>query len=109
MGWRSKNLVSKSKFRKNFQPRHQKVRRTPISFRDKLNTEHRKLPDQKHFSPIVVRVTKNQSLKLALESIILNKVINKSKYQMQKIDTLIKSIHNKSVNTRRKAQHKFQH
>ena len=46
-------------------------------------------PDQYSISPIVVAVKKDQSIKLALDSKIINKAIHKNKYQMHNIDTLI--------------------
>ena len=101
---RSKSHVAKSKLQKNFQPRHQKGRRIPINLRDKVNAELRKLLAEKHIiklsscpdnffiSPIVVTVKKDQTIKLALDSKVLNKSIHKNKYQMPNIDTLIESI-----------------
>ena len=101
---RSKSHVAKSKFHKIFQARHQKGRRFPINLQDKVNTELRKLLAEKHIiklsscpdnyfiSPIVVTVKKDQTIKLALDSKVLNKAIHKNKYQMPKIDTLIESI-----------------
>ena len=101
---RSKSHVAKSKFHKNFQPRHQKDRRISINLQDKVNTEIRKLLAEKHIiklsscpdnyfiSPIVVTVKKDQTIKLALDSKVLNKAIHKNKYQMPNIDTLIESI-----------------
>ena len=101
---RSKSHVAKSNFHKNFQPRHQKGRRIPINLQDKVNTELRKLLAEKHIiklsscpdnffiSPIVVTVKKDQTIKLALDSKVLNKAIHKNKYQMPNIDTLIESI-----------------
>ena len=101
---RSKIHVAKSKFHKDFQPRHQNVRRIPINLQDKVKTELKKLlaekhiiklsscPDKYFISPIVVTVKKDQTIKLALDSKVLNKAIHKSKYQMPNIDTLIESI-----------------
>ena len=101
---RSKSHVAKSKFHKDFQPRHQKGRRIPINLQDKVIAELRKLLAEKHIiklsscldnyfiSPIVVTVKKDQSIKLALDSKVLNKSIHKNKYQMPNIDTLIESI-----------------
>ena len=101
---RSKSHVSKSKFHKDFQPRHQKGRRISINLQDKVNAELRKLLAEKHIiklsscpdnffiSPIVVTVKKDQTIKLALDSKVLNKTIHKNKYQMPNIDTLIESI-----------------
>ena len=101
---RSKNHVAKSKFHKDFQPRHQKSRRIPINLQEKVNNELRKLLAKKHIiklsscpnkyfiSPIVVTVKKDQTIKLALDSKVLNKAIHKNKYQMSNIGTLIESI-----------------
>ena len=101
---RSKSHVAKSKFHKDFQPRHQKGRRIPINLQDKVNAELRKLlaekyiiklsscPDNYFISPIVVTVKKDQTIKLALDSKVLNKSIHRNKYQMPNIDTLIESI-----------------
>ena len=49
-------------------------------------------PDKYFISPIVVTVKKDQTIKLALDSKRLNKAIDKNKYQMPNIDTLIESI-----------------
>ena len=47
-----------------------------------------------HFfiSPIVITVKKDQSIKIALDSKILNKAIHKNKYRMPNIDSLILTI-----------------
>ena len=99
-----KNHVAKSNFHKDIQPRHQKGRRIRINLQDKVNKELQKLLDENHIiklsscpdkyfiSPIVVRVKKDQTNKLALDSKILNKAVHKNKYQMPNIDTLIQSI-----------------
>ena len=99
---RSTNHVAKSKFHKDFQPRHQKGRRNNLL--EKVNTELKKLLDGKHIvklsscpdkyfiSPIVVTVKKDQTIKPALDSKVLNKAIHKNKYQMPNIDTLVESI-----------------
>ena len=49
-------------------------------------------PDIYFISPVVVTVKTDQSIKLALDSEILNKAIHKNKYQMPNIDTLIEFI-----------------
>ena len=101
---RSESYVAKSKFHKDFQPRHQKCRRIPINLQDKINTELKKLlaekhiiklsscPDKYFISPIVVTVKKDQTIKLALDSKVLNKAIHKNKNKMPNIDTLIEYI-----------------
>ena len=92
---RSKSHVAKSKFHKDFQPRHQKGRRIPINLQEKINTELRKFlaakhiiklsscPDKYFISPIVVTVKKDQTIKLALDSKVLNKAIHKNKYHAE--------------------------
>ena len=71
---------------------------------DKVSDELKKLSEQgpiemlqecsdKNFiSPIVITVKKDKTVKLALDSKILNKSIHKNKYQMPNIDSLIDSI-----------------
>ena len=49
-------------------------------------------PDKNFISLIVVTVKKDQTIKLALDSKVLNKAFHKKKYQMPNIDTLIESI-----------------
>ena len=101
---RSESHVAKSKFHEDFQPRHQKSIRIPNNLQDKVNTELKKLVAEKHIiklsscldkffiSPIVVTVKKDQTIKLALDSKVLNKAIHKNKYQMPNIYALIESI-----------------
>ena len=48
--------------------------------------------DKYFISPIVVRVKKDQTNKLALDSIVLNKAVHKNKYQNLNIDTLVESV-----------------
>ena len=48
--------------------------------------------DKNFFSPIVITVKKDQSVKLALDSKVLNKAIHKNKHQMPIIDSFIDSI-----------------
>ena len=101
---RTINHVAKKKLRINFQPRHQKGRQTPLYLQDKVNNELKNLLAEKHIIkitnchneyliyPIVAIVKKDQSIKLALHSKILNIAIHKNKYQLPNIDTLIESI-----------------
>ena len=51
-----------------------------------------KCSDQFFISPIVITVKRDQSIKIALDSKILNKDIHKNKYQMPNIDSLIQTI-----------------
>ena len=71
---------------------------------DKVSAELKNLSEQGHIeklqecsdknfiSPIVITVKKDKSVKLALDSKIVNKSIHKNKYQMPNIDSLIDSI-----------------
>ena len=52
----------------------------------------RECSDKNFISPIVITVKKDKSVKLALDSKVLNKAIHKNKYQMPNIDSLIDSI-----------------
>ena len=113
---RSKNHVARSKFYKDFQPRHQTGIRIPINLQEKVNIELKKLLDEKYIikfsscpdkyfiSPILVTVKKDQTINLALDSKVLNKAIHKNKYQMPNIDTLIESISQPISAPRRKTQ-----
>ena len=94
----------KSTFHKQFTPTHQKGRRVPINLQPLVNIELKKLLDEKHiiklnscsdknfFSPILITVKRDKTVKLALDSKILNKSIHKNKYQMPNIDNLIDTI-----------------
>ena len=93
-----------SNFYKLFTPSHQKGRRVPINLLHKVSDEQMTLSDQGHIkklqewsdknfiSPIVITVKKNKSVKLDLDSKVLNKAIHKNKYQMPNIDSLFGSI-----------------
>ena len=101
---KSKVHMVRSKFQRNYTPSHQRGRRVPINLLDKVSDELKKLSEQGHIekvqecsdknfiSPIVITVKKDKSVKLALDSKVLNKAIHKNKYQMPNIDTLIDSI-----------------
>ena len=94
----------KSTFHNEFKPTHQKGRRVPINLQPLVNIELKKLLDEKHIiklnsssdknfiSPIVITVKKDKTVKLALDSKILNKSIHRNKYQMPNIDNLIDTI-----------------
>ena len=94
----------KSTFHTQFKPTHQKGRRVPINLQPLVNSELKKLFDEKHIiklnsssdknfiSPIVITVKRDKTVKLALDSKILNKSIHKNKYQMPNIDNLIGTI-----------------
>ena len=89
---KSKIHLVRSKFHKNYTPLHQKGRRVPINLLDKVSNELKKLSQQGHIeklqecsdknfiSPIVITVKKDKSVKLALDSKILNKSKHKNKY-----------------------------
>ena len=76
----------------------------PIHLQPKVKIELEKLLNERHIkkltncsdqffiSPIVITVKKDQSIKIALDSEILNKAIHENKYQMPNIDSLIQLI-----------------
>ena len=51
-----------------------------------------KCSDQQFISPIVITVKKDQSVKLAMESKQINKLIHKNKYQMPNIDVILDNV-----------------
>ena len=101
---KSKVHTVRSKFHRNHTPSHQKGRRVPIILLDKVSDELKKLSEQghikklqecsdkKYISQIVIRVKKDKSVKLALDSKDLNKAVHKNRHQMPNIDSLIDSI-----------------
>ena len=101
---KSKNHTVNSKFHRNYRVIHQKGRKVPIHLQPKVKIELEKLLNEGHIeklnncsdqffiSPIVITVKKDQSVKIALDSKILNKAIHKNKYQMPNIDSLIQTI-----------------
>ena len=101
---KSKVLMVRSKFHRNYTPSHHSGRRVPVNLLDKVSDELKKLSEQGHIEklqecsdknficPIVITVKKDKSVKLALDSKVLNKAIHKSKYQMPNRDSLIDSI-----------------
>ena len=101
---KSEHHTVNSKFHRNYCVTHQKGRKVPINLQPKVKIELEKLLNEGHnekltncsdqffISPLVITVKKNQSIKLALDSKILNKTIHKNKYQMPNIDSLIQTI-----------------
>ena len=91
-------------FHRNYRVTHQKGRKVPIHLQPKVKIELKKLLNERHIdkltncsdlffiSPIVITVKKDQSIKIALDSKILNKTIHKNKYQMPNIDSSIQTI-----------------
>ena len=91
----------KSTFHKHFTTTHQKGRRVPINLQPLVNADLKKILDENHIiklnscsdknfiSPIVITVKRDKTVKLALDSKILNKSIHKNGYQMSNIDNLI--------------------
>ena len=85
-------------------PTQHKGRRTPLHLTEKVENELRKLIDRKQIrkltscsdenfiSPVVTTVKSDQSIKIALDSKILNDALNKNKYQMQSLDHLMNKI-----------------
>ena len=101
---KSKVHMVRSKFHRNYTPSHQKGCRVPINLLDKVSDKLKKLSEQGHIeklqefsdknfiSPIEITVKKDKSVKLALDSKVLNKAIHKNKFQMPNINSLIDSI-----------------
>ena len=101
---RSKTHTVKSKFKTNFTPVHQRGRRIPIHLQSQVEEELKKLQkngniiqldkcsDKNFISPIVMTVKRDKTIKLAMDSKIINKAIHKNKYQMQNIDCLMDNI-----------------
>ena len=91
----------RAEFFENLKPIQQKGRTLPISLEDKVDKEIHRLINEGHIvklqecsdkyfvSPIVITMTKDGSIKLALESRELNKQVHKNKYQMLNIDELV--------------------
>ena len=111
----SKTHVAKSKFHQKFTAKHQK--RVPINLQPRVSEELERLQTEGHIkklsscsdehfiSTIVITVKKDQSIKLALDSKVLNKAIHKNKYQMPNIDMLIDTISQHLTNTQNGQQH----
>ena len=86
----SKTHVEKSKFHQKFTAKHQKGRRVPINLQPRVSAELERLKTEGHIkklsscsdehfiSLIVITIKKDQSIKLALDSKILNKAIHKN-------------------------------
>ena len=101
---KSKHHTVNSKFHRNYRVTHQKGRKVPIHLQPKVMIELKKLLNEGHIeiltncsdqfflSPIVITIKKDQSIKIALDSKIMNKAIHKNKYQMPNIDSLIQTI-----------------
>ena len=108
----SKTHVAKSKFHQKFTAKHQKCRRVPINLQPRVTAALERFQNEGHIeklyscsnehfiSPIVITVKKDQSIKLALDSEVLNKEIHKNKYQMLNIEKLIDTISQHLSNTR---------
>ena len=100
----SKTHVAKSKYHQKFTAKHQRGRRVPINLQPRVAAELERLqneghieklsscPDEHFISTIVITVKKDQSIKLVLDSKVLNKAIYKNKYQMPKFEMLIDTI-----------------
>ena len=101
---RSRKHVANSTFKKEFNPTQHKVRRVPLHLTEKVENDLKKSIEEKQIknltsctdecfiSPVVITVKSDQSIKIALDSKILNDAIHKIKYQMQSIDHLMNKI-----------------
>ena len=101
---RSVNQTVRSKLKTNFTPIHQRGRRVPIHLQNQVEQELKKLQengniikldkcsDKNFISLIVITVKRDKTIKLAMDSKIINKAIHKKKYQMKNIDCLMDNI-----------------
>ena len=108
----SKTHVAKSKFHQKFTAKHQKGRRVPINLQPRVSAELERLETEGHseklsscsdehfISPVVITVKKDKSIKLALDSKVLNKAIHKNIYQMPNIDMLLDALSQHLTNTK---------
>ena len=115
----SKTRVAKSEFLQKFTAKHLKGRRVPINLQPRVTADLKRLQNEGHFeklsncsdehliSPIVITLKKDQSIKLALDSKVLNKSKHKNKYQMPNIDMLIDTISQHLTNTQNGQQAYF--
>ena len=115
----SKTHVAKSKFYQKFTAKHQKSRLVAINLKPRVTIELDELQKEGHIkklssfsnehfiSPIVITVKKDQFINLTLDSKVLNKPIQKNKYQMPKIEMLIGSISQQLTNTQDDKQSYF--
>ena len=106
---KSKHHTVNSKSHRNYRVTHQKGTKVPIHLQPKVKIELKKLLNEGHIenlsncsdqffiSPIVITVRKDQSIKIALDSKILNKAIHKNKSQTPNIDSLIQIISQNNV------------
>ena len=82
--------VNESKLLKKFQPKQQKERRIPINLQERVNNEVKKLLREGHKekvlnclhqffkSPVVITVKGDQTIKIVLDSKVLNKSSTKT-------------------------------
>ena len=115
----SKTHVEKSEYHQKFTAKLQKGRRVPNNLKPRVTAELERLQNEGHFeklcscsdehfiSPIVIAVKKDQSVKLGLDSKVLNKAIHKNKYQMPNIDLLVDKISKHLTNTQNGQQANF--
>ena len=101
---KSKNHIAKSTLKQDICPYQHKGRRVPLHLTDKVDKEIQhlldtnqiikldKCSDQVFIIPVVITVKHDQSIKLAIDSKLLNDAIDKNKYQMQSIDNLMDSV-----------------
>ena len=98
---KSINHIAKSTLKQDISPYQHKGRRVPLHLTEKVDKEIQQLlntnqiiklekcSDQVFISPVVLTVKHDQSIKLALDSKLLNDAIDKNKYQMQSIDNIM--------------------
>ena len=115
---KSKNHIAKSTLKQDISPYQHKSRRVSLHLTEKVDKEIQhllntnqiikleKCSDQVFISPVVITVKHDHSIKLALDSKLLNDAIDKNKYRMQSIDNLMDSVA-KYISDNKKKQGNF--
>ena len=110
-----RNYKLQDNFLDKLNPVQQKGRRVPITLQKKVDKGISKLLEQGHIenlnefllkyfvSPIIIRLKKDMSINLALESRELNKQVHKNKYQMPNIEELLDTV-SKTISERKSGE-----
>ena len=101
---RANNHVVHTKFKRPFVATQQKGRRNPVALQSRVESELKRLiaeghvtkldprTDDQFITPVVITVKRDGSIKLAMDSKILNVMVSKNKYQMPNIEELVDKI-----------------
>ena len=112
----TKTHVIKSKFHQKFTAKHQKSCRVSINLQPGVTAELDRLQKEGHIEKLssysdkyfisltVITAKKDQSMKISLDSKVLNESIQKNNYQMPNIEILMYSISQHLTNTQNSQQ-----